>query len=219
MQEEAITIINSFHSFLGNKDFPCVAAKDALVKGNIEVMVATHLACPADDKAILYFIYKFTQAYRNAGKGFYSAAVIFKGPDDINEAMFDTLMWQRLQALRSLDAQYYKYDERVDADPLSGNFSFSLMEEGFFIVAMHPNSNRPSRQFKYPVLVFNPHAQFEMMKRTAGYEKMKTIIRKRDLAYSGSINPMLTNFGEASEAYQYSGRVYDAEWQCPFKNQ
>jgi FPC/CPF motif-containing protein YcgG len=28
---------------------------------------------------------------------------------------------------------------------------------------------------------------------------------------------MLEDFGEASEVYQYSGRQYDEQWQCPLK--
>jgi len=46
---------------------------------------------------------------------------------------------------------------------------------------------------------------------------MKNIVRKRDVALSGSINPMLQDFGAASEVYQYSGMQYDSTWQCPFK--
>ncbi len=208
-------IISSFYSFLSNNAFPCVAAKDAVTKENLKVMIAGHLSCPADDKAILSFIYDFTNAYRKADKGFHSAAIIFKEPGNINEALFDKLMWQRLQALRYLDAKQYPYDSRVNDDPASVTFSFSLMEEAFFILALHPCSSRPARQFQYPTLVFNPHAQFEQMKTTARYEKMKAIVRKRDIAYSGSVNPMLTDFGEASEVYQYSGRMYDDTWKCP----
>jgi FPC/CPF motif-containing protein YcgG len=46
---------------------------------------------------------------------------------------------------------------------------------------------------------------------------MKNTVRKRDIAFSGSVNPMLQDFGESSEVYQYSGRKYDDSWQCPLK--
>ncbi len=46
---------------------------------------------------------------------------------------------------------------------------------------------------------------------------MKNAIRKRDVAFSGSVNPMLEDFGKTSEVYQYSGRNYDSNWQCPLK--
>lgn len=218
MDQQHQTVINSFHNFLSNNTYPCVAAKDAAAKQNIKIMIAPHLACPAHDGAILKFLYNFARHYRSAAKGFYSAAIIFTAPDNINENLFDTLMWQRLQALSALDAKKYKHDSRVADDPRSPAFSFSLMEEAFFILALHPASSRAARQFMYPTLVFNPHAQFVKMKTTASYQKMKAVVRRRDINYSGAVNPMLTDFGDASEVYQYSGRVYDEKWQCPLKN-
>ena len=95
------------------------------------------------------------------------------------------------------------------------DYSFSLKEEAFFILGLHPASSRRSRQFKYPALIFNPHAEFEKLRKSDRYTKMKEVVRKRDVEYSGSINPMLADFGEASEVYQYSGMQYNAEWTCP----
>ena len=126
------------------------------------------------------------------------------------------MLWQRLQALSNLDAENYDYDRRVDSDPASAHFSFSLKQEAFFIIGLHPGSKRPARQFSYPTLAFNPHQEFEKLRATHHYEPMKKVVRKRDLAYSGSINPMLTDFGEVSEAIQYSGKFYSRDWQCPF---
>ncbi len=40
--------------------------------------------------------------------------------------------------------------------------------------------------------------------------------RAREMAFQGSINPMLKNFGERSEASQYSGRAVSDNWPCPF---
>ena len=131
--------------------------------------------------------------------------------------MFDELLWQRLQALEILDAENYSYDNRVESDPSSSSFSFSIKEEAFYIIGLHPASSRQARQFKYPALVFNPHAQFEQLRSTTKYEVMKNTVRKRDIALSGSVNPMLQDFGESSEVFQYSGRKYDETWQCPLK--
>jgi FPC/CPF motif-containing protein YcgG len=46
---------------------------------------------------------------------------------------------------------------------------------------------------------------------------MQQIIRHRDIALQGSTNPMLTDFGEQSEARQYSGRAVDDDWVPPLK--
>ncbi|MEJ7736448.1 MAG: guanitoxin biosynthesis heme-dependent pre-guanitoxin N-hydroxylase GntA [Chitinophagaceae bacterium] len=208
-------MILEFKSFINNREFPCVAAKAALERQQVTCMVADHMACPKDDKAILQFLYNFIYSYRKAAAFFYSAAVIFKGPVLQSEGMFDSLLWQRLQSLSDLDAKSNNYDNRVDADPHSPNFSFSLKEEAFFIIGLNPVSSRPSRQFKFPALVFNPHAQFEQLRETNRYEKMKNIVRKRDVAYSGSVNPMLDDFGTSSEVFQYSGLKHDHSWQCP----
>jgi len=180
-------------------------------------MVAGNMACPKDDLVILQFLYNFVEDYRNSQMPFHSAAIIFNQPQMISEELFEELLWQRLQALIELDQKNYHYDKRVSDDPASPFFSFSLKEEAFFIIGLHSESSRLARQFKYPTLVFNPHSQFEKLRETNRYEQMQTVIRKRDIAYSGSVNPMLEDFGTASEVFQYSGRKYDAEWRCPLK--
>ena len=55
-------------------------------------------------------------------------------------------------------------------------------------------------------MVFNLHEQFERLRARGKFETMKQIIRAREMTFQGSINPMLKNFGESSEASQYSGR-------------
>ena len=215
MKKEENRIIDEYQEYILNKDFPCVAARAAANRQQIKCMVAEHLACPKDDAAILQFLYAFIDEYRQSDELFHSAAIIFKSTDIPSEKLFDTFLWQRLQQLANLDAQQFKYDPRVNPDPTSPDFSFSLKEEAFFIIGLHPESSRPARQFRYPTLVFNPHAQFEQMRENERYQKMQNIVRKRDVAYAGSINPMLQDYGSASEVYQYSGRQYDQTWQCP----
>ena len=105
---------------------------------------------------------------------------------------------------------------RVVADPASPEFSFSLKEEAFFVVGLHPGSSRAARQFQHPTLVFNAHAQFEQIRENGRFDHLRDTMRTRDAAYSGSVNPMLQNFGQASEAYQYTGKAYDDAWKCSF---
>lgn len=208
-------VFEEYREYVNNKEFACVAAKAALAKQQIQCMVAGHMACPRDDNAILQFLYQFIEVYRSSTELYHSAVIVFEPSGIRDEEMFDSLLWQRLQALSALDARNYPYDSRVEAAPASPKFSFSLKQEAFFIIGLHPNSSRAVRRFKYPALVFNPHQQFEQLKETNKYESLKKVVRKRDLSVSGSINPMLEDFGEASEVYQYSGRQYDKSWLCP----
>lgn len=208
---------DEYLAFIADRTFPCIAGKAALAKQQIHCMVAGHMACPADDRNILKFIYGFVDTFRNAGSMYHSAAVIFKGPDIITEKGYETFLWQRLQALSDMDSQQYAYDQRVERNPESPEFSFSLKEEAFFIIGMHPASSRLARRFQRPAIVFNPHVQFTQLRQNEKYEPMKMAVRKKDMSTAGSINPMLTDHGSASEAFQYSGQRYESNWQCPLK--
>jgi len=214
-EEVAETILEEFENFVLDGAYPCVAARAALSRGHVPCFIANNIAEADDDPRILVFIYDFIMQFRKAKSTLHSAAVIFTGPVTINEEDFDTFFWHRLQNLSRLDAGRFPYDARVSSDPASPDFSFSLGEEAFFIIGLHPGSSRPSRRFKYPGMIFNPHAQFVKLRASHQYDKMKNIVRKRDKIYSGDINPMLKDFGEASEAMQYTGRQYHEGWTCP----
>jgi FPC/CPF motif-containing protein YcgG len=103
----------------------------------------------------------------------------------------------------------------VSSNPNSKNFSFSIMEEAFFILALHPDSPRLARRFPKPMIVFNPHQQFENLRSVGMYARVRDIIRKKDKLLQGFINPMLNDFGEKSEVFQYTGRMYDKNQPSP----
>ena len=210
-------ITASFLAHVEDKLFPCLAAHTALVKNHIQVKVAGHMGCPHGDEDIVSFLYEFIDQFRNAKDDFYSAVILFPDTHISDEEMFDRYFWQRLQAFADMDAKSYPFDPRVDADVHSPNFSFSLKEEAFYIIGGHPLSSRPARRFPVPGMVFNAHAQFEKLREENHYHKMQQVVRKRDVVYSASVNPMLADFGEASEVFQYSGRQYDKDWKCPLK--
>jgi len=208
-------IIERFLSFINNTHFACIAARAASALNQIQCLVAGDMTSSENDAHILQFIYRFVNDYRASNELFHSVAIIFTAPEIDDEVTFDNLLWKRLQRLSDLDAVNYRYDERVSSDPSSPRFSFSLKEEAFFVIGLHPKSSRLMRQFEYPALVFNPHQQFQMLRQNNHYESMKKTVRKRDLKLSGSINPMLDDYGSSSEARQYSGREYSNGWKCP----
>jgi len=209
------TIIDEFQAHVKQKGFPCIAAHDAVTKSTLRYYVAEHMACPKDDREILRFIYEFVDEFRKTEGGYHSVAILFRDPVEITEDIFEKLIWQRLQALSDLDAEQYKYDARVDQSVSSPHFSFSLKEEAFYVIGLHSANQREARRFKYPTLIFNPHAQFERLRESGQYGKMQSIVRQRDKTYSGSVNPMLADFGDSSEVFQYSGRTYPTDWKCP----
>ncbi len=66
-------------------------------------------------------------------------------------------------------------------------------------------------------LAFNPHAQFRRLTEDGLYERLRTVVRDRDIAIQGHVNPMLAEHGDASEAAHDSGREVFAGWDCPFR--
>ena len=106
--------------------------------------------------------------------------------------------------------------QTVSADASSATFAWSFAGCAYYVIGMHPGSSRLARQFPYPALVFNLHAQFDKLRAEGKWERMRDTIRARDEAWQGSANPMLSDFGEHSEARQYSGRAVEKDWTPPF---
>ncbi len=208
-------ISKAYKKFLSKREYPCIAAKAALKHEQIHSFFASHMACPNDDHAILKFLYDFVDAFRDSDQLYHSAIIIFQAPHVTDEETFENLLWQRLQSLHQLDSKMHQYDTRVSSAPTHAKFSFSIKEEAMFVIGLHPGSSRPARQFEYPALVFNPHGQFEQLRKLGKYEKMKYAVRKKEISNAGSVNPMLTDFGELSEVFQYSGKAYNVDWECP----
>jgi FPC/CPF motif-containing protein YcgG len=209
-------IAERFRAFVETPDFPCVGAKSALGKGQLTHLVLDHLACPEEDRKLLGAFYRFVHDYRAEPLLFTSFAVSWRGPLGVDEATFEALLWTRLQALHRLDSDRHDWDPRVDSDPDSPHFSFSLGGEAFFVVGLHDHSSRLARRFSYPTLVFNLHDQFEKLREGQIYDRLHAKIIARDTALQGEPNPMLAKHGEAPAARQYSGRAVGEAWSCPF---
>jgi FPC/CPF motif-containing protein YcgG len=199
--------------------FPCVGAKSALARGMLKVLPCHSLRSAWDDVQIHSELLEWAHAYRADPGGLRSLAAVFEGPFDLSEEAFEAAMWERLQSLADKDEwRGQTYAECVSPDPEDPHFSLSFGGEAFFVVGLHPNASRAARRFPRPTLVFNLHDQFERLREEGRYERMREKILERDVALAGSINPMLARHGEASEARQYSGRVVDEAWQCPFRD-
>lgn len=198
--------------------FPCVGAKAALAQGTLNVLACDGIDGGWDDVRIHDGLLRFAAAYR-AEPGLYrSFAVIFGGPTDLDEPSFERALWARVQSLSDKDVwRGQEYDPRVSPDPDDTHFSLSFGGEAFFVVGLHPNASRPARRFARPTLVFNLHDQFEQLRAEGRYEGMREKILVRDEALAGSRNPMLARHGASSEARQYSGRVVEEGWSCPFQ--
>lgn len=206
-----------FRQFIADTTFPCVGAKSALARGTLKIVPCVAIDSAWDDLRMHRELLKWAFVYAADPGLFRSIAFVFEGPTDLDERQFEATMWERLQSLADKDAWLEQpHDDRVSADPSDPHFSLSFGGEAFFVVGLHPKASRPARRFETPVLVFNLHDQFERLREENRYETIRSKILERDEMLAGSPNPMLARHGDTSEARQYSGRVVDESWQCPY---
>ncbi|MGJ3231506.1 MAG: guanitoxin biosynthesis heme-dependent pre-guanitoxin N-hydroxylase GntA [Oceanicaulis sp.] len=207
----------AFEHYLQSEEFTCVGAKAALAQGQLRLVEAGPIDSPIHDVAVRKAVIEFIAELDRDGPQLQSLVVLFEGPCDLCEVRFEQLLWTRLQSLRNMDvAAGEAWAQDVSPDPNSAHFSMSLAGEPFFVVGLHKASSRPARRFAYPAMVFNAHRQFEALRKDGRFERMKAIIRDRELAAYASINPMLADYGEGREAAQYSGRSVGSDWSPPF---
>lgn len=210
------SIADELKDFVADRAFPCVGAKAALKRDQLEVLVAGSIGCDVMDRDITSALQDFACEHQPDQKIFVSQAVIFTDGYVMSETDFETRLWQRLNGIHQIDAQEFRWDPRVDSDPDSPHFSMSIGGCGFFVVGLHPGSSRQSRRFKYPTLIFNLHAQFERLRAEGRYESIRNTTIARDTELCGDPNPMLAVHGTGPAAAQYSGRHVDDDWKCPF---
>ncbi len=209
-------LAEQFRHFIRDSKFPCVGAKSALSRGQMRVIVANDVRSARDDEDIFIHLLEFADEYVARPNLFQSLAVLFEIDSGLDEASFEKFLWRRLQSLSDCDERCgMEPDPRVSSDPADPHFSISFGGQGFFVIGLHPAASRLARRFQTPVIVFNPHDQFEQLRAGGAYSKIRSSIIDRDIALAGTANPMLEQFGNKSEARQYSGRVVDDSWICP----
>lgn len=206
-----------FRAFVGDPRFPCLAAKGAVRRRDHELHVYGALGSDDTASALAPDLRDFVRRTDNDDARFRAFVAVFPVDAPKGEHDFERRLWLQLQQLHERDDPAAGWDPSVSADPDDPRFSFSFAGCALFVVGLNPHSARLARRFQWPALVFNPHAQFERLRREGRYDRMRALIRDRDVALQGRVNPNLADFGERSEARQYSGReTTDDEWRCPF---
>ena len=210
-------IHDSFRAHVLSAQFPCVGAKSAVQQGSYRIGQYEQMGSAEATAGLAFDLYHFLEEVPSLDGDFSTFVATFSDPIIQSEANFEQLLWTQLQMLNQRDAPLHGWDPEVSSDPDDPHFSFSFAEHGFFIVGMHPAASRFARRFAWPTLIFNLHHQFEALRQGGKFERMQSMIRKRDTALQGSINGNLADYGQRSDARQYSGKPVDANWACPFK--
>lgn len=207
----------TFRDFVLHQDFPCVGARAAFNSSSYVLKTYEELGSAATTAALCRVLCEFTRSEIRRTSEYATFVAVFKNPRVPNEVEFETRMWEQLAQLNRVDAEHFEWDASVRSDPADPQFSFSFGGHALYVIGMHPNSSRLARRFKWPAMIFNPHEQFERLRTEGKWKRTQQTIRERDIRLQGSVNPMLSDFGQSSEARQYSGRVVEENWRPPFK--
>jgi FPC/CPF motif-containing protein YcgG len=200
-----------------SRQYSCIAARSALRHNAYRFALYPPLGSSDSALSLAFDLWTFVRDAPSLDSPFATFIASFEGPVLADEAAFEGLLWQTLQQLHDLDAVHHAWDTSVSADAASRDFAFSFAGTAFFIVGLHAAASRAARRFAWPTLVFNAHRQFEQLKTSGQYARFQQVIRAGERSLQGDVNPMLADFGERSEAAQYSGRHVESDWRCPFR--
>jgi uncharacterized protein len=198
---------------VAHPEYPCLGARSVFHRDRATVRVYDELAGDGVAEQLLADLRAFA-AETDPEEGFASFVATFRGPSLLDEQHFEQLLWSQLEQVHSVDDA--GWNTAVSADPSDQHFAFSAGGTAYFIVGLHPRASRDARRTPTPTLVFNLHEQFEALRASGRFPRMRDKIRERDQHLQGSINPMVADHGETSEARQYSGRQVGPTWQAPF---
>ncbi|HEY0602395.1 MAG TPA: guanitoxin biosynthesis heme-dependent pre-guanitoxin N-hydroxylase GntA [Herpetosiphonaceae bacterium] len=209
------TVHNDFRAFITERTYPCVGARAAVLSNCYWLGVYDEMGSAGATAGLAHDLFNFVQHQPSFNSNFTTFVACFAQPAPGDELEFEALLWQQLQRLHDLDRQYHAWDTAASADPADPFFSYSFAEQAFFIVGLTDVNTRLARRFAWPTLIFNAHHQFERLRRQNHYQRLQQMIRQREIALQGDINPNLCDFGTASEARQYAGRAVEETWRCP----
>ena len=207
----------AFRDFVMRQEFPCVGARAAFNSESYAVAVYDELGSDAATADLARDLFEFTRSEIREASEYATFVAVFSGTPPADEVEFERALWQQLQKLNYVDALHFDWDPMASPDPTHAQFSFSFAAQALYVIGLHPNSSREARRFRWPAMVFNPHEQFEKLRADGKWKRMQQTIRERDVQLQGSINPMLSDFGEVTEARQYSGRAVEDDWRAPFE--
>jgi uncharacterized protein len=217
VESQADEVGDALKEFVVSSRFSCVGGKAAYKRGAVVHRHYGRLADPEECHLTYHDLVQFAEDGDGIDKYYATFAASFETPRQISEIEFEELLWRELQLLHVIDRIHYRWAPGTSSDPASGTFAYSVGGKAFFVVGLHPNSSRHTRRFDFPALIFNSHIRVDRLKETGTFERMRRVVRRNEMNLQGSLNPMLSDFGDLSESRQYSGRAVERDWRCPFK--
>jgi len=212
------TIHDDIRALILQNNYPCVAAIQSVVRNDHVIVTYGQFGSGTHWQQLRADLLQYLAVQRATQSRYMSFWAVFSVPPPIpdNETEFEEKLWRELSLLSSKEEQPIDWGKNNASDPNDHAFCLSLKGEKLFVVGLHPQSSRVARRFAHPAMVFNALSQFEQFEKDGTYGTMVNTIRRRELKFQGSINPMVLAHGDVWEAIQYSGRDNPDSWTCPF---
>lgn len=198
------------------KDYPCVAALQSYYHNDFRIKTYKGLGQHSQRPTLREDLLDYLKTYNENRSEYFTFWAVFEDQDLMDEEEFEKRLWRELSALTSEETRDADADPRFSTNPEDKNFCFSLGGKAFFVVGLHKQSSRTSRQFPWPTLIFNVFEQFDQLAQQGKYHPMIKLNRQRDIRYQGSANPMALEHNDDWESIQFSGRNNSKQWKCPF---
>ena len=206
------TIREALAAMVLHPEYPCLGARSVFNRDRATVLVLEELGTAEAARQLVDALAAFADD-TDLDEGLASLVTVFRATDVRDEEHFEQLLWRQLELVHEADDA--PWDPGVSDDPTNPHFAFSVAGRAYFVVGLHPHASRIARRTPLPTLVFNLHEQFEELRTSDRFARMRDTIRRRDTELQGSTNPMVADHGAVSEARQYSGRRVPADWQPP----
>jgi FPC/CPF motif-containing protein YcgG len=220
--DEQLIVKEQFREHIMSKYFPCLNAKIAFQRNTFGFGFYDILASKHTTKLLWHHLIDFINRQSDFWANnqiFTTYVACFRTPRDIDEIVFERLLWKQLQLIHNEDVQNgIKWAENYSDNPTDSNFGFSVGGRAFFIVGLHPNSSRRGRRFLTPTIIFNSLDQFTNLRQLKMFNEIQKIIRNNDLLQNKSINPNLIINHNKSDAFEYSGKLIQSDWIPDFKS-
>ncbi len=216
MVTAAKNILSKISDLLSQKNYPCVAALKSFHGKDFEIGTYKNFGSAESSLQLATDLMKYADQYAKNKSPFFTFWAVFPDALKLSDEEFEEKLWHELSGLASQSEFSQTWDPHFSSNPEDKNFCFSLGGQAFFVVGLHSQSNRFSRRFQYPTLVFNLYEQFRQLEKSQQFDSMVVQNRKRDQKFQGFANPMVTRNGNDWEAIQFSGRQNNSEWKCPF---
>ena len=188
--------MEAINEMVGRPDYPCLGARSVFRRDRATVRVYDELDAPATAPLLLQDLQEFASGV-DLDEGFASFIAIFRGPRISDERHFERLLWSQLRRLHaagrgSRGATRFR---RIPTTRTSPSASPAPPTSSWACIPW-PRGTRGAR--RSPTLVFNLHEQFEALRASGQFPRMRDRIRHRDEQLQGTINPMVADHGEIS---------------------